>query len=246
VIVTTRKKRKIQIKTLNLRSLSESELNNLCQDLYVFSLPNIQEITSEYLRKRLTGYSLLSLAYSESKIVGFSFGDYRNLSLGVFRKIPLIHFGLLIIDRNWRSERVSRYLSLGLVKFVIKKAGPMIFITGFAISAKCSSPVSFYRLQQASLRIGFPKFDNKGELNFLSRSWAGRVLSESISRALNLENIEDFVLLNSNSESGFKLSPEDYPTNSAYEEKVVSFFKKKVIPENEVLFISYAHPVFAL
>jgi hypothetical protein len=246
MLVKTRKAREIRLTATDLRSLSESELNELCQNLYNFSLRNTQEITPEYLMKRIIGYSILCLVYSGDQIVGFGFADYRELSLGLLKKFPLIHFGLMIIDRDWRGERISRFMTKSIIRFVVKKAGLRVMISGFAVSAKCSSPVSFYRLQQGSFNIGFPKFNRTGDLHFLSRSKIGKTLSQSIAKALNLGTISDYLLLNSNTESGFKLSKEEYITNSAYEEKVLNFFKKNVIPDNEVLFITYAHPIFAV
>lgn len=242
MIFKTRKNRKVFIEALDLNALSESERLILCQKLYDFSLRNTSEITSEYLLKRLTNYNILCLATSNNDVVGFGFADYRKITAG----FPLIHFGLMIIDLDWRGDRLSRLISRSTVKYVTKKNGFKTYLIGFAISAKCSSPVSFYRLQQASLKLGFPKFTKDGDLNFVSKTKMGKQLSHSIARTLGLGDVDNFLLLDSNVNSGFMLAKEDYITNNFYEEKVVSFFKKNVIPNHEVLFVSYGHPVFIL
>jgi hypothetical protein len=246
MLAKSRKSRKFLLKVYQLKSLSADERLDLCQRLLSFSESNTQETTLEYLQKRAESYSHLCLALAEDKIVGFGFADKRSLKLSLFRNFPLIHFGLMIIDKEWRGERISRAISLHLIRSISKEVGPTIYLTGFAVSAKCSSPVSFYRLQQASLKIGFPKFNQKGALDNLSQSFVGKALSRSISRALNLGDIENFVIRDVNKESGFRLHQEEYKTNSSYEEKVLTFFQKNVIPNNEVLFISYTHPVIAL
>lgn len=243
---TTRNKREISIETLDLPLLGEAELTVLCEKLYQFSNPNTQKITPAYLLKRLKNYNVLSVATSQDKIIAFGFADYRKITVEPVRNFPLIHFGLMIVDSEWRGDRVSRLLSKCTVKFVTRKNGIKTFFTGFAISAKCSSPVSFYRLQQASLKLGFPKFNKHGELDSLSKSRIGKTLSQNISRTLGMDGIGNFIIENSNVSSGFQLSEENYVTNTTYEKNVLSFFKKNVLPHHEVLFISYGHPFFIL
>jgi hypothetical protein len=246
VIYKTRKNRKFTVETLDLSILTDFEREDLCQRLFAFSEGNILTITYEYLLKRLTNYNILCLALSDDQIIGFGFANHCRISLSRFRNLPLIHFGLMIIGNDWRGDRVSSIISKCLARFVIKKSGIKTYLTGFAISAKCSSPVSFYRLQQGSMKLGFPKFDSKGELDFISKTKIGQTLSQSVSEALGLGAITDFVIRDSNLDSGFQLAKEKYITNSPYESKVLAFFQKKVIPHNEVLFISYAHPILAL
>lgn len=246
MIFQTRNKRQVHIRTFDLRSLEEEEIEILCQQLYDFSRHNTFKITPEYLLKRLKNYNILCYAKSGDNIVGFGFADFRKLSLSFFKNLPLIHFGLMIIDNGWRGDRLSRIISRSTVKFVVKKNGYKTYFTGFAVSAKCSSPVSFYRLQQASLKLGFPKFNTQGDLNYVSKTFMGRKLSQCIAKALELGDIQDFILKDTNVDSGFMLSQEDYVTNSPYEKKVLNFFNKNVIPHNEVLFMTYAHPIFVL
>lgn len=184
MIYKTRKNRKVTIETLDLSILTLLEREALCRRLFAFSEGNIESITYEYLLKRLTNYNILSLASSDEKIVGFGFANQSRISLRRLKNIPLIHFGLMIIDNDWRGDRVSRIISKCLARFVIKRSGMKTYLTGFAISAKCSSPVSFYRLQQGSMKLGFPKFDRKGELDFISKTKIGQTLSQSVSEAL--------------------------------------------------------------
>jgi hypothetical protein len=245
MIYKTRSKRSVEIECLETKLLGDSAKDDLCNKLLEFASGNTESISYEYILKRLNSYSIICISKNGEEIVGFGFADFRNISISVLQKLPLLHFGLMIIGNEWRGDRLSRLISITTVKFLTKKVGPKIYLTGFAVSAKCSSPVSFYRLQQASLKLGFPKFNPEGELDIVSRSRFGKVISKSVSLALGLDQIEDFVISDCNANSGFQLNKENYTVNSPYEEKVLKFFKKNVIPYNEVLFLTYGHPLIA-
>jgi hypothetical protein len=237
----TRNNREIIIKIAETKNLSEIDRTQLAQTLHALAVRNTATITVEYLLKRVNNYGIISFAYNKETLVGFGFADERLMPLGPF-KIPLVHFGLMIIDTDWRGERVSRIVSRSIVKHIVKK-NPWRSLMGFAVSAKCSSPVSFYRLQQASLRLGWPRFTKQGELDRLSKLAPCRKLSKSVTLALGLPQVEDFIISGVNEDSGFKLAAENYHTNCSYEEKVLSFFEKHVIPNNELLFVTYGHPL---
>ena len=111
MIYKTRKNRKVKIETLDLSLLTLLEREALCSRLFAFSEGNIESITYEYLLKRLTNYNILRLASSDETIVGFGFANQSRIPLKRLKNIPLIHFGLMIIDNDWRRDRVSRIIS---------------------------------------------------------------------------------------------------------------------------------------
>jgi hypothetical protein len=229
----------MKIESHSLVRLNDSEKEVLSKELYDFSKTNTSEITQAYLLKRLSSYGHLTLVKVEDRIVGFGFADFRKIK----RRFPLIHFGLMIIDKDWRKKRISLKICKNIVKAATEASGPFCFLTGFAVSAKCSSPVSFYRLQQGTFRIGFPRITSQGELSGVTRSVVGKKISMAVAEALQLGQIEDYLLRNANDDSGFRLSTETYRTNSRYEAGVLRYFESRVMPLSELLFVSYTHPI---
>jgi hypothetical protein len=240
----TRSNRWIEFEVIDTMNLTAERFSKVAENILKFSSTNTASITLPYIEKRMSSYGVLSIASHKGKIIGFGFADSRFMKLGFLKKIPLIHFGLMIVDQEWRGERVSAKLTKAIANSVIKK-NRKTWLTGFAVSAKCSSPVSFYRLQQGSLRLGLPKFNKHGELRPLSRSVVGKKISASVSEALNIDVVDDFLVKGVNADSGFHLQQEVYKTNSRFEDDVLHFFNRNVIPDNEVLFVTYVHPILA-
>ncbi len=233
------------IECRTLQRKTPDEINEIVEQLTVFSHHQVAAITREYIEARVRKYNTLALLWSDdsvdAKLAGFGFAHVQDFSFGI--KVPWIHYGLMIIDKSYREQRGSTKLAREIVSYVCTQRRWKMSVTGVLLTAKCSSPISFMRLHLGSYRTGFPRIKSGASFDFLTRSKPMRLLSRKISQALGVEATEDFLIRDVNKDSGFSLERETYWAHTSYQDRIIDYFHRHVLPENELIFVTWCPAV---
>jgi hypothetical protein len=234
---------RIECRALNLSN--QEQIDNIVDELTRFSQTQVASITRDYLLTRARKYNMLALLWSDqspdAELAGFGFAHVQEFSIGV--KLPWIHYGLMIIDKSFRERRASTQLARSIVSNVCQQRRLRMSMTGVLLTAKCSSPISFMRLHLGSFRTGFPRIKTGARFDFLTRSLPMRLLSRRISQALGAEATDDFLIRDVNKKSGFSLEREIYWAHTPYQDRVIDYFHRHVLPDNELLFVTWCPSV---
>ena len=238
------KKQVLVTENILLSPLSESRRKMILSSLYRFSLNNLKEVSYQYLDQRMRNYKILTLIKTREGLAGFSFSQIYFFSV---LRIPVFHCGTTVVSKKWRGQGSAGLVIHSLYRFVIKTgliSRWSLFLFGVGLSAKCSSPVSFLKLKKLAGFMICPHIASEEALSWLSRTWISRVLSKVLSHKLTKgQNLcRDFILRGINQE--FQLEGEKYLFQNPQEQVTVRFFKKHILPHNELLALTWFHPLF--
>lgn len=229
-----------------LSGLSQKQQAVILASLYRFSIKNLKGVSYQYLDQRMRNYKILTLIKTRGLLAGFSFSQIYFFS---FLKIPVFHCGTTVVSKEWRGQGVSGLVVRSLYRFVIK-AGLInrwgMFFFGVCLTAKCSSPVSFLKLRKLTGFLICPQIGSEEGLSWLSRTRLSQALSGFLSHKLTKGQgrCRDFILRGVNREEGFWLDEEKYLFQSPKDQVTVRFFKKHILPHNELLVLTWFHPLF--
>ena len=201
----------------------------------------------------MEGYKIITFIYQGTdddpyqEILGFSFSSIYFLS-GFFMKIPVFHCGLTLLAENFRGRGLSLAFSASLYNLIVshRMIGRLrIFLTGILFTAKCSSPVSFLKIRRFSFQLSWPRIKDKDSLSFLSRTKPSQALSRALSRKLAGpdRSSDDFILRGINAEDFFQLDEEPFSFKKKQDREAVRFFKRHIMPWNELITIAWFHPL---
>lgn len=235
----------IQISHYWTHLLSSEMKAKWAQELHNLSQSNLNKITKDYLEKRLNKYESLLVAHDNKEIIGYMFSHIYETSF-VFFKVPTVHIGLTVVDKKYRRQNIAGRFAYNVYLATKEKLGGSFFLSGVILTSKCSSPISFLRMQRASLNFGLPRIKNEKDFTFLSRSSPSQKLSQILTNTIAGETSSDYLLRNVNIDSGFQLENEEFIGRNTKEQNTIDFFKRNVMPHNELLFVSWVHPVFLL
>ena len=241
----------MNVKTIYLKNLSPADKQSLFLDLHSMAKQNVKEITKEYLQFRLNRYPFITLAWAGGEpntLLAFCFSKIYFMPF-LFFNIPVFHLGLTVVAKNQRGKKISSSAFYSLYDFAkknhfVKKTG--IFFTGALLSAKCSSPVSFLKIKSSAFHLNWPRVKNENSLSWFSRSFLSRRLSLKLSWLLADQASQDFILKQVNKKSGFQLEEENYSFSSKKSNVIVRFFKKNIMPHNELITVVWFHPLMAV
>ena len=236
-----------------IKELSETEREQLLSVLHSFATKNVKSISRDYLGRRMEGYKIITLIYQGTEdnpyqeILGFSFSSIHFLS-GFFLKIPVFHCGLTLLAKDFRGRGLSLAVSASLYKLIIqqKMIGRLrIFLTGILFTAKCSSPVSFLKIRRFAFRLSWPKIKDRDNLSFFSQTKPSQALSRALSCRLAgpAHSSGDFILREINTEDVFQLDKEPFSFETKQDKEAVQFFKRHIMPRNELITIAWFHPL---
>ena len=225
--------------------MSPEDKDKVLEDIYILSVNNVDKITKEYLRARLEKYQVLILAYEGEQLLGFMFNHLYSMNF-LFIKYPVVHVGLTIVDKAHRRRNITGYFSAAIYRAAKERMGLMSLGFGLFLTSKCSSPISFLRIMKASMNFGLPKIKDTDRLDKFSSSGLGRRFSKKITSIIASETNRDFKVLSANDDSNFQLEKEKFSPRNQREEKIFDYFDKHIMPQNELVFVSWMHPVFLL
>ena len=241
----------MKVKTIALKSLSPAERQSLFSELHSMAAKNVKEITEEYLTVRINRYPYITLVRkggADNALTAFCFSKIYFLPI-LFFDIPVFHLGLTVVAQHQRGKKISSTAFYSVYDFAVKNRlvkAFSLFFTGALLSAKCSSPVSFLKIKSSAFHLNWPRVKNENSLSWLSRSHLSGNLSLKLSRLLANQISKDFILRQVNKKSGFQLAEENYSFSSKKSNAVVQFFKKNIIPHNELITVVWFHPLMAV
>lgn len=225
--------------------LSEQKKQDWNDKLFELSKENLSVITKEYLRKRIDRYEGMITAHSKGKLVGYMFTHIYEAQFPIV-KMPTVHIGLTVVDRKFRGQNMAGKFAYQVYLATKEKLGGSFFFSGVLLTSKCSSPISFLRMQKASLNFGLPRIKNEEELDLISNSAISKYISKIITKTISNSENPSFLLKDVNDDSGFKLESENYQPRNPFEAKTIKYFERHVMPKNELLYVSWVHPTFLL
>ena len=239
-------KETLSVKSRILSELPGEEKKELLSSLYLIARDNLGNITLEYLEKRMESYKIITLIQNreEKELKGFSFSQIYFFS---FLKIPIFHCGLTLLSRDFRGRGVSVILCASLYKLLLEKkmvSRFLLFFAGILFTAKCSSPVSFLKIKNFTRYFSWPQIKDENRLSWFSRTKPSVFLSQFLSYRLSKQKVDDFILREINSGEDYQPDEEEYSFKSRKDQMVVRFFKKNIMPHNELITIAWFHPVF--
>ena len=240
---------KFSVRSLMISSVSEEEKRKLIFSLYRLAQKNLKKITLDYLKERADSYQIITLVEEGGHggvLLGFSFSKMRHIPFFFF-KIPVFHCGLTVLSREYRGRRISIEICASLYRIVLKKKMVRRSVTlfvGILFTAKCSTPVSFLKIKRFTSHISQPEIKDEDSLSPLSRTKPLRALSRSLSRLLARQSSEDFILRGINKNGDYLPDEEEYVFSSKKDQITVRFFEKHILPHNELITVSWFHPVF--
>lgn len=240
------KKKALSVKSRILSEFSKEEKKEILSSLYFIARDNLGNITLEYLEKRMKSYKIITLIQNqeEKELIGFSFSQIYFLS---FLKIPIFHCGLTLLSRDFRGQGISIILCASLYKLLLEKkmvSQFLLFFVGILFTAKCSSPVSFLKIKNFTRYFSWPQIKDENHLSWFSRTKPSVFLSQFLSYRLSEQKVDDFILREVNSGEDYQPDKEEYSFKSKKDQLVVRFFKKHIMPHNELITIAWFHPVF--
>lgn len=259
-VLKTGKSPAIRVSSRLIKEISPQERERLLSVLHSFAKRHVKSVNREYLNRRLQDYKIITLIQQgiqrggtqmlndSSDLLGFSFSSIYFLS-GFFLKIPVFHCGLTLLHKNFRRRGLSLAVSASLYELIIQKkmiSRLRLFFAGVLFTAKCSSPVSFLKIRRFAFRLSWPKIKDRDNLSFLSRTKPSQTLSRALSERLAGEenSSRDFILRGINTEEDvFQLNEEIYSFKTEREREAVRFFKKHIMPQNELITIAWFHPL---
>ena len=233
------------VSSVPLSEFSEKEKKELLISLYHLAQKNLKRITWSYLKARADSYQIITLIEKGGDLLGFSFSHIHSLPV-LFFQIPVFHCGLTVLERKYRGRRISIDICASLYRTVLKKKlinRAVMFFTGILFTAKCSTPVSFLKIKRFAPHISQPEIKDENNLSHLSRTKPLKALSRSLSRILARQSSEDFILKGVNKNSCYLPDEEEYVFSSKTDQIAVRFFEKHILPHNELITVSYFHPV---
>ena len=247
------KKREPEIRSCLIKDLSEKDRDRLLIVLHSFSEKNVKSISRDYLARRMKGYKIITLIYQGTdenpyeEILGFAFSSIYFLS-GLFLKIPVFHCGLTLLAKNFRGRGLSLAVCASLYKLIVQQrmiGSLRILLTGILFTAKCSSPVSFLKIRRVAYQLSWPKIKDEDSLSFLSRTKLSRALSRALSCKLAGpdRSSDDFILRGINAQDFFQLEAESFSFEKKQDKEAVRFFKRHIMPWNELITIAWFHPL---
>ena len=235
----------MKTETFLIKNFSSEEKNQLLSILLNMAQKNLKSITQEYLEKRTNNYRIITLVYKQNsdELLAFAFSHTYFLSCFIV-SIPVFHVGLTVVSKSFRGRHISSLIFLSMYDFVIKKniIKKTLYFTGALFTAKCSTPVSFLKIKKSSSNMNWPRIHSENKLSNISYSWISKILSKKLSPLLSNQKTDDFILKNVNTENSFQLSKEEYSFRSKKDKIVVQFFRKNIIPNNELITIVWFHP----
>lgn len=243
----------ITVKSLVIQELSEEGKGKIISSIYQLAKSNLKNITLEYLNKRMREYQIVTLIQlkreeKENKLLGFSFSQIYFLSCFFsFFKITLFHCGFTLIAKDFRGRKISIAICFSLYRLVLKKRMMnrlLVFLAGILFTAKCSTPVSFLKIKRFTFHLNWPRIKNKNNLSWLSQTKPSAALSRALSRLLAGRESNDFILIGINQGDDYQLEEEKYFFTSKEDQDAVCFFKRHIMPHNELITIAWLHPVF--
>ena len=240
---------KFSVRSFSLSTAGEEEKKELVLSLYRFAQKNLKKITLDYLKERADSYQIITLIEKGGqggRLLGFSFSKMRRTPF-LFFKIPVFHCGLTVLSREYRGRSISIEIGADLYRTVLKKkmvSRPVMLFAGILFTAKCSTPVSFLKIKRFTSYISQPEIKDESNLSFLSRTKPLKALSRSLSRTLAGQNSEDFILRDINKNGDYLPDEEEYVFSSKKDQNTVRFFEKHILPHNELITVSWFHPVF--
>lgn len=225
-----------------------SDRLRMLEELYSLSIRNVARISREYLRKRLVRYNTLLVARQESgEIAGFMCSHISEVPTGLkFFKMPLLHFGLSIVDEPFRAQRLARTLPETLISYLARRFTFRFFTVGIILSAKCSSPASYRTIQRATEPTFWPRLAaiNGSASSIVCQAFFFRSLVPGIKAELQIEpsDTADLILRGVNDNGEFELAKESY--SSAIDSTTHDYFAEVLIPSrSEILSFGIWHPL---
>ncbi len=213
----------------------------LLDELYALAARNVEHVERCYIEKRLAQYNTLLVARnSDGTLAAFMCSNITSMQTPIpFLRLPMLHFGLSIVDHPHRAKGIARELPRILVRRLRTLFPVRFFLFGIVLTAKCSSPASYRTIQRATEPLFCPRLNKRGVLvvpKFLT--WAIR----SVRAALRLDTQSSILLAGANADGQFRLSPEAYD-----EEKDPALFRhfaQHILPsQSEVIAFGLWHPI---
>lgn len=213
----------------------------LLQELHSLASRNVEHVGLEYIEKRLVQYNtVLTARNTDGTLAAFMCSNITSLKTPIpFLRLPMLHFGLSIVDHPYRAQGIARELPRVLIRR-LKNLFPIRFLLfGIVLTAKCSSPASFRTIQRATEPLFFPRLNKKNVLSvpaFLT--WAIR----NVRIALHLEPENTVILAGANTDGQFRLAAESY--DETKDRALFRYFSTSILPnQSEVLAFGLWHPI---
>lgn len=245
----------VKVKSLVIKELSEAEKNKILFSIYQLARSNLKTISFDYLNKRMCEYQIVTLIQKKEKeekeekaLLGFSFSQiYFPYFFFSFLRVTLFHCGLTLISKDFRGRKISIAVCFSLYRLVLKKKMMnkfLVFLFGILFTAKCSTPVSFLKIKHFTFFLNWPKIRDKNSLSWLSKTGPSIALSRTLSQLLAGSSSDDFILRGINQGEDYQLMEEKYSFTTTQDMETVRFFKKHIMPHNELITMAWLHPVF--
>ena len=213
----------------------------LLDELYALAARNVEHVERCYIEKRLAQYNTVLIARGEDgSLAAFMCSNITSMQTPIpFLRLPMLHFGLSIVDHPYRAKGIARELPRILIRRLRTLFPVRFFLFGIVLTAKCSSPASFRTIQRATEPLFFPRLDGHDLLvvpKFLN--WA--VLS--VRAALRLDTQGSILLAGANADGQFRLAPEAY--DEAKDPALFQHFARHILPsQSEVIAFGLWHPI---
>ncbi len=238
----------MEFKSLMIDELSDRDKGYFFNAFYNLSKRNLQTITKEYLDHRFKKYKIIGFFFNKenNEIMAFSFFTYYTASYK-FLKIPIFHYGLTVVDESIRGQAVLTSLSKSIYHFLKdrKIINPIsVWVLGLLFTSKCSTPVSFLKIRKTNFSFNWPKIKNEQSLSYLSGTSLSMKLSRFLSQTISTQTTGDYIIRDVNNSNDYALKKEAYKFSSKKDKMTVGFFKNHIQPCNELITISWCHPIF--
>lgn len=213
----------------------------LLDELYALASRNVEHVERRYIEKRLAHYNtVLTARSSDDSLAAFMCSNITSMQTPIpFLRLPMLHFGLSIVDHSFRAKGIARELPRVLIRHLRTLFPIRFFLFGIVLTAKCSSPASFRTIQRATEPLFVPRLDDHGLLvvpEFLN--WAIR----SVRTALRLDTHNGILLAGANADGQFRLAPEAY--DEAKDPALFQHFARRILPsQSEVIAFGLWHPI---
>lgn len=215
--------------------------SELLDELYSLAARNVEHVERCYIEKRLAQYNTVLTARNEDgSLAAFMCSNITSMQTPLpFLRLPMLHFGLSVVDHPSRAKGIARELPRVLIRRLGTLFPLRFFFFGIVLTAKCSSPASFRTIQRATEPLFFPRLDERDLLvvpEFLT--WAVR----SVRAALRLDTQDSILLAGANADGQFRLAPETY--DDTKDPALFRHFARHILPsQSEVIAFGLWHPI---
>ena len=262
---------KIIVQSFLIEELSAGQKESLVRSFFALARLSLKGMTEAYIRERMLKYKIITLIQEDLKaraaagseaaaaagaaggagieagLAGFSFSNVYFFRFLYFMRLPVFHCGLIVLRRDWRGRGFSAAVPASLYQLVLEKKMLSRFLMiffGLLFTAKCSSPVSFLKIRKFARGFSWPKIKDEDSLSWLSRAGWSKALSRFLSARLSGQISGDFILRGVNKNSGYQPDEEEYAFHSEKDKAAAGFFKKRIMPESELITAAWFHPLW--